>query len=790
MAILRRRRRRASSQELSGSGEGGSGLADTSTADAATDSSAVAKAAAELPQVEAFAEIKKDKGVLAEPGSKSAVLPPPDSISPVATATSPIGTVQGTAKSAVTDDRGVTISMPPAPAEDETRALGASDQAISAASVGSTTVPVPEEDPDSDADLCMPFGFLPIEIHAEGPTGVGSRADAAEPVARPAAVDRGDDGSEVERGELVELPSDTAVSSFLQESLGSLEAEEVSLPDTASLEAVEVEWRDEPEHWEGDDHTWKEITAEWARESLESSSEEAVGADEPDEPEGQEFERADVQVPTAAEALHHLAPNAASAGEGESEAPPVAGKDPVDECVEPVHGAVSDEKHSPQVLEREAVDVGEEYAPDKSSHELSSEAPVSLTASTIGGSTKAVVDAMDSLRADPFGETEMDSEAAPVPAGKPIGRSPGEIPYVEASYESPEEAGSEETGDPVGGEAPSGEGPGRSGGEVGSGAESAPSHGEPETPPSFSQTAVEAEEPAPEAPEPAVQAPEPALESKGRSLPVAVAVGVLVAGAALGLMILGPGYFAWLVVVVCMLGIAELVTAARKCGFQPAALVMLAGAAVTMLATAKQGTVGLGFGFTLVVACSTLWFVAEVIRISPVANLAATVFGFAYVAIPASLALSIIGFPRGSDLWRAHVSFLVLVSVAVDVGGYLVGRKFGKRFVVRSISPNKSLEGYVGSVLLATVVTAGIVLGGRFAEATSFSFWTPARAFVGMLVVVAASVLGDLSESLLKRSLGVKDMSAVLPGHGGVLDRFDSLLTAVPVFWIFLQLAK
>lgn len=285
----------------------------------------------------------------------------------------------------------------------------------------------------------------------------------------------------------------------------------------------------------------------------------------------------------------------------------------------------------------------------------------------------------------------------------------------------------------------------------------------------------------------------PALEAapraeKKRSLPVAVITGIVFAAVALGLLLAGPTYFALLAFGLVVVAEVEFVNAVRKSGFQPAAVVILLGTLLAFVAAAKQGAIGVAFSLAMVVVAASLWYTAGIIKTSPIANLASTVFGFSYVGFTGALAVTVMGFPDPQPNWRAIITFPLAVAIATDVGGYLGGRRWGKHFVVRSISPRKSIEGYVGGLVLAMAVAAGFFVAGRLLE-RSFSYWTLPKAAGGCAVVFAASILGDLLESLLKRSLGIKDMSSILPGHGGMLDRIDSLLVAVPAFAGFLYFA-
>ncbi|WP_444921548.1 phosphatidate cytidylyltransferase [Microbulbifer sp. CnH-101-G] len=143
------------------------------------------------------------------------------------------------------------------------------------------------------------------------------------------------------------------------------------------------------------------------------------------------------------------------------------------------------------------------------------------------------------------------------------------------------------------------------------------------------------------------------------------------------------------------------------------------------------------------------------------------------VLVPSWLSLVIL---RGLDHGAWLVLYVVAIVVAADVGAYFVGRKFGKRKLAREVSPGKSWEGFFGGLGACLIL----------ALVTSYLFDLPLKNTVlfsfGVLVTALASVIGDLLESMFKRHRGIKDSSHMLPGHGGVMDRLDSLTAALPVF--------
>ena len=121
---------------------------------------------------------------------------------------------------------------------------------------------------------------------------------------------------------------------------------------------------------------------------------------------------------------------------------------------------------------------------------------------------------------------------------------------------------------------------------------------------------------------------------------------------------------------------------------------------------------------------------------------------------------------------------VALCVITYDVVGFFVGSQFGKSPIAPRVSPNKSFEGtlagMIGAVLMGWILVGGVIFGGIYP-------WSPGKGAVLGLFVAAGAFLGDLCESMLKRDLGVKDFGSLLPGHGGVLDRFDAILFCLPI---------
>ncbi len=159
-------------------------------------------------------------------------------------------------------------------------------------------------------------------------------------------------------------------------------------------------------------------------------------------------------------------------------------------------------------------------------------------------------------------------------------------------------------------------------------------------------------------------------------------------------------------------------------------------------------------------------------------NMSVTIFGVMFVFFLLSFSMLLYHSPAGNGLY--DFLFVVLVSKVADIGGYLFGRKIGKRKLSPNISPKKTVEGLICGLLLSVIVAWVLSLStGKWI--TPWQWLTPFA-----LVVSFSGVLGDLAESLLKRSANVKDSGGYIPTFGGVLDVIDSLLVSMPVAYYFL----
>ena len=200
-----------------------------------------------------------------------------------------------------------------------------------------------------------------------------------------------------------------------------------------------------------------------------------------------------------------------------------------------------------------------------------------------------------------------------------------------------------------------------------------------------------------------------------------------------------------------------------------------------LIALNKMDIIGEKY-FSLFIIYLIYTFVVELYRkkAEPIKNWAYAFLGQIYITLPIAL-LTYIGFYRITYLSFLLLSLFVFIWLN-DTGAYLVGSRIGKHRLFERISPKKSWEGFWGGILFA--ILGGIVFSQFFNELNLYEW-------IGFATITALfSTWGDLCESLIKRSIGVKDSGNLLPGHGGMLDRFDSVLMACPAALLYLMLIQ
>lgn len=248
----------------------------------------------------------------------------------------------------------------------------------------------------------------------------------------------------------------------------------------------------------------------------------------------------------------------------------------------------------------------------------------------------------------------------------------------------------------------------------------------------------------------------------------------------LGTAYLGGWYFGVVVLVVALVGQHELYGMMEAGGLRPhRAVGLVMGGLVAvypLVALAPPLVAALFFSYL----AYTTFFDDE--ERKPLPNLASTVFGVVY---PSAMLAALLALreARGPTVDSAAAFWLTLGTFVLiwltDTGAYYVGRAVGRRPLAPRISPNKTWEGALGGA-------AGALVGAGILKGTLLSFLAWPHLLAMALICGVLSQLGDLAESRFKRSVGVKDAGQFLPGHGGILDRFDALLLAVPLVYLYL----
>ncbi len=264
-----------------------------------------------------------------------------------------------------------------------------------------------------------------------------------------------------------------------------------------------------------------------------------------------------------------------------------------------------------------------------------------------------------------------------------------------------------------------------------------------------------------------------------RDMGQAVVVGVGFLVLALILFNLGPMPAMLLVTVVIGLAAAELYAALRQAGYEPVTLAGITASVSLVIGAYNYGSAAIPTVLFLATAVCLLWYLVGAAVESPAMNIGVTLLGVLWVGLFGSFAALMLSI---GDDGLGLLLAAILGTVGYDVGGLFVGKNAGRQ-PLSAASPNKTVEGLVGGCVTAFVVV--VVLSTVFGLGPIDSF---GEAVLVGLVIAAFAPLGDLCESLLKRDLGVKDMGTLLPGHGGLLDRFDALLFVLPAVWLLATL--
>jgi phosphatidate cytidylyltransferase len=281
--------------------------------------------------------------------------------------------------------------------------------------------------------------------------------------------------------------------------------------------------------------------------------------------------------------------------------------------------------------------------------------------------------------------------------------------------------------------------------------------------------------PSPPASQPTPPQPAPAKKSAGRNLRAAIGVGLGLGVIVLAALFLVKAVFVGVVVVAVAVGLWELTSrlAERKAVHAPL-IPLVAGGTAMVVSGYTAGADGAWIAMALTALAVLVWRMAQPPH-DYLKDVTAGVFAAFYVPFLATFVVMMLA----ADDGPRRVLVFLLLTVISDTGAYAVGWRFGRTKLAPRISPGKTREGLLGAITFAMV--AGALLMEFFIDG---GHW-----WQGLLLGLAAAVsatLGDLGESMIKRDLDIKDMGTLLPGHGGIMDRLDSLLPTAPVVWLLL----
>lgn len=267
----------------------------------------------------------------------------------------------------------------------------------------------------------------------------------------------------------------------------------------------------------------------------------------------------------------------------------------------------------------------------------------------------------------------------------------------------------------------------------------------------------------------------PRRRGPGRNLPAAIAVGLGLLALLLASLFVLPQAFPVVAAIAMVLAVLELVRALSFGGLAVPAVPLLVGVVGMVVSTVVLAEPGLLLSTAVAVCVLILWRISESMGLSALRDVAGGVFTLTWIPFLGSFLLLLMQRDDGPLL----VLLAILGPIGNDVGGYIAGVLLGKHPMAPSISPKKSWEGFAGSLLLGITLVASVAT-----LALGMPWWVGVA--IGVMLVLV-STCGDLAESLLKRDLGIKDMGHLLPGHGGVMDRVDSILLAAPATYLMLE---
>jgi phosphatidate cytidylyltransferase len=259
--------------------------------------------------------------------------------------------------------------------------------------------------------------------------------------------------------------------------------------------------------------------------------------------------------------------------------------------------------------------------------------------------------------------------------------------------------------------------------------------------------------------------------------------GIVFVGVIVSSIVLSPLFFAGLFFCITLLGLHEFYKLLQTGGKTPQSYLGIVSGGLFFAGMVAVANNWMNSNYLL--ALLPLWvivFISELYRNKPAPfeNIALTFLGIIYIALP----LGLLNFFFLSGLNHTYILLLGYFAILWinDTFAYLFGMAFGKHRLFERISPKKTWEGSIGGGL-TSIFAAGLI--ALFESSLPMGHW-----FAIAIIIVISGTLGDLVESMLKRSLNCKDSGTLIPGHGGILDRFDAVLISAPLIFVYIQLIK
>ncbi len=263
------------------------------------------------------------------------------------------------------------------------------------------------------------------------------------------------------------------------------------------------------------------------------------------------------------------------------------------------------------------------------------------------------------------------------------------------------------------------------------------------------------------------------MENLQGNLALRIISGLIGAGLFILFTYLGGIFLTILIIILVIIGLFEYFNICKKLGFRPYKIITILASIVLIFLSSNTQFIKI----TLIVFIAL--FIIFILSIPFYYNSgrsfedgAISIYGFLYLSIPSAIFVNL------RNIGLEHVMFILGVTWINDAFAFFVGKFFGKHKLAQSISPNKTVEGFIGGLIFS------IIFGVIFAHILNFPIL---KYIIFSIILSITGTIGDLSESVMKREANVKDSGMFLPGHGGILDRVDSLIVNIPVYFILIN---